>query len=328
MKLTLSFTLLLASSVIAQSSSETQTSSVEAASTPAATSSPAESSLPASNTRTGTRSSTNTGAAASSSTPSGQSNTQGTVNTVIPDGISQRCKTFLNKLNSDSEVASYIASLVSVTAGGSSNLVSTLDTLSKSGASDTLIRGYLTSFGDECKEELNGSSPNTDVKKLYDAFYIINPLRGAITSKDPSTQQYCLVKTTSNKARSVHGLSARQMVQQPDFASWKSSGMPFLRLNPSTDAAELCTPCTQKVLGVWATWQRRVIHACGISNSLVLGDEPELYAKVAEVCGDGFLSVVNSASSTGSSTSSGVALDIPGLQGLMSVMALGAWVVL
>jgi hypothetical protein len=126
----------------------------------------------------------------------------------IPSGISSACTTYLQNLNTNTQLASCTAPLLKATNAFSPNanstsqtqtkLVSTLDTLcAASGCSDTFVHSLLTNFYAACKADLTS---NTSLKDTYDILYIMNPLSNALCCKDGDT--YCVIKAAQTMSSS------------------------------------------------------------------------------------------------------------------------------
>ncbi|EJD05261.1 uncharacterized protein FOMMEDRAFT_27426 [Fomitiporia mediterranea MF3/22] len=129
--------------------------------------------------------------------------------TLIPTGISSGCSSFLQSLDSNSTLTSYVAPIVNATSAfspyanstnASSNAVNTvLGSLcaSSSTSDDSAIRTQLSSFYSSCTNELTGSSSNKDVIRIYDVLYAIVPMKKAVCSKDDSGN-YCVNQISSS----------------------------------------------------------------------------------------------------------------------------------
>lgn len=123
-------------------------------------------------------------------------------NTLIPSGISSSCTGFLASLNNNTQLQSCITPLINTTSSfsptaqtnlSSDDISKTLDTLCKSSTcQDGTIRSWLAEFYNSCNPELTSSTPNAQVRELYDILYVIQPLRSAVCSKNSANQDYCL----------------------------------------------------------------------------------------------------------------------------------------
>jgi len=248
-----------------------------------------------------------------------------TQNPLIPSDISDACKTYLAKLDSDPQILSCTKAFTTSTAnfGAGSNsgnasasaINSALNTLcpSLSACSESSIRGQLTDFYAACSNELT-SSPSTDVIRAYDVLYVLYPLSKAVCTKDDSGN-YCVLEvgSTSNVtgknrlassgstvSSSADGLwlplsskNSRRGEQQviiPNLEQFKSQNLVFLGIQPSLSTEELCKPCTRNVLNEYIQFTSSLPYAPGITNSPLMGGEADLYTAVQEKCGAPFLS--------------------------------------
>jgi len=132
-----------------------------------------------------------------------------TANPLIPTGISQGCSSFLDSLNSNSNLTACTSPIISATSAfgpganssdpSSSDVTSALNTLCSSSAfsncPDSTIGGQLSAFYSACSAELT-SSPNANVTRIYDTLYVLTPLRQAVCSKDDNGQ-YCVTQATN-----------------------------------------------------------------------------------------------------------------------------------
>jgi hypothetical protein len=122
---------------------------------------------------------------------------------LIPSGISSDCNATLTAFNTDASVSSCIQPLIDATASfsplstvklDSSDINYALASICKSGAgcSDTTVRQWISRVSSACSAELTGSSPNAQVRELYDLLYIVQPLKGAVCAIDSANQKYCV----------------------------------------------------------------------------------------------------------------------------------------
>lgn len=248
-------------------------------------------------------------------------------------------------------------------------LKSTLNTLcSQTGCSDKYIRTQLTSFGTACSAELDPSTGNKSVRDAYDILYIMQPFQDAICTKDDDGS-YCALKTPSKSsssssssddktgavvnavvdgtdadvvndaiedfyAKGVDSVSLRKRAQQtiytPDTEAYRESGVMYLYTLPSLSADSLCTPCTQKVLSAYASWEATVPYAAGLSNSPMLGGQGELWTETKKKCGDSFMNVVTSSVGTANSerVNSGTQVSVSGALAGVAAVAMGFFVAL
>ncbi|KAG8930400.1 hypothetical protein FRC01_002826 [Tulasnella sp. 417] len=215
-------------------------------------------------------------------------------------------------------------------------LVATLDKLcSATGCSDKLIRTQLTNFASACKAELDPSTGNASVRDAYDILYVMQPWQDSICLKDNGS--YCVLKAPSKSstsssssddktgavvnavvddgtdadlvndaveefyAKGVNSVSrkrAEQTVYSPDTETYRESGVMYLYTLPSLSAESLCTPCTQKMLSAYASWEATVPYAAGLANSPMLGGQSDLWDATKKKCGDSFMNVVTASVGT------------------------------
>ena len=149
---------------------------------------------------------------------------------LIPTGIAADCKTTLDAFNADSSVSSCIQPLIDATASfsplstvdlKSSDIDWSLTSICKSGAgcSDATIRQWISRVSSACGAELTGSSPNAQVRELYDLLYIVQPLKGAVCSIDSANQKYCV-----NQVRDAAAASASASGSASASASGSATG--------------------------------------------------------------------------------------------------------
>lgn len=187
--------------------------------------------------------------------------------------------------------------------------------------SDSTIRSQLTQFYSACSAELSGTSSNTDIIRLYDVLYAIVPFKAAACTKDDSGN-YCVTQISTGSSNSTTGsksvssttdtfellknnlveqsgstLTRRATVVQnvtaaliPNTTTFRTTGLPFLLLTPSTDSSKLCTACTRSVLLAYIDFEQDIPYAPGLSNSPILGGQTALYNGVTSVCGSSFMS--------------------------------------
>lgn len=119
---------------------------------------------------------------------------------LIPSGISSGCTTFLESLNSDSQLQSCVNPLITATSAFSpvsgkspstADLTSALKTVcSASGCDQSYVISKLNAFYSACRSEID--SGNEQVAGLYDGLYVFTPLKAAVCSVDSSSQAYCV----------------------------------------------------------------------------------------------------------------------------------------
>ncbi|WVR08993.1 hypothetical protein IAU60_006053 [Kwoniella sp. DSM 27419] len=134
----------------------------------------------------------------------------------IPSNITTSCSTFLNTLNTDGSLSTCVTPLINATASFSpdsqanyteDSINFTLAALCKkqAGCSDSTIRGWLADFYSQCYTELTSTTEyNSDVRKLYDILYVVNPLKGAVCSINSSNQEYCVNEIVANEKSGVN----------------------------------------------------------------------------------------------------------------------------
>jgi hypothetical protein len=146
----------------------------------------------------------------------------------------------------------------------------------------------LGQFQQACQTEL--TSKNNDVILTYDSLYLVGPFKSAVCQKDASGN-YCVADKSSNttKRASLDRRESSQEVFTPDASLFTSKNVAFLGLEPSLSASELCVPCTREVMNVYTSQLSDRPYAPGISNSLLFGGEPALYAAISQKCGASFL---------------------------------------
>ncbi|KAI0056866.1 hypothetical protein BV25DRAFT_1920610 [Artomyces pyxidatus] len=243
-------------------------------------------------------------------------------NPLIPTGISNGCSTFLESLNNDTSLAQCTQPLITASSqfGPSSNatgppsaaaISSALNTICATSSScpDTIIRTQLASFYAACQAELT-SSPNSDVLRTYDVLYALTPLKQAVCSKDDSGK-YCAtsLSTGSNTTARIANVGgadltktlfttvggtvkrdAAQVALIPNVTTYRQNNLVFLFLQPSLPSSELCVSCTRNIVTAYTTWETTVPYAPGLTNSPLLGGQPDLYNAITSTCGASFLS--------------------------------------
>lgn len=201
------------------------------------------------------------------------------------------------------------------------SITSALDSLcsTSNGCTESTIQGKLAEFYSACSVELT-SSPNADVVQMYDILYTLVPLKTAVCSKDDNGK-YCVTEShkPSNSSATPSGLSnaiasvntggltpaeilenlyspavlsrrAQSPAIQPNTTTIGGTNLPFLFLQPSLAAANLCTACTRNVLTSYIQFESDVPCALGIGSSPMLNGQSALYSAVQATCGKNFLS--------------------------------------
>ncbi|KAJ7607338.1 hypothetical protein FB45DRAFT_1011343 [Roridomyces roridus] len=194
-----------------------------------------------------------------------------------------------------------------------STITSTLDTICSSSITDacpqSLLTGKLADFKTACNTELV-TSPNTQVKTLYDTFYGLIPLKAVVCTKDDSGN-YCALQANSTSlagATVAEGVasvasSIRRGVTTtylPDSQGIANTNAMFLGQFASANKDELCVPCVRAVLTSWLTFESGTNYAPGLAQSVLIPGQSALYSGVVSTCGADFLQ--NVAQAAGGST--------------------------
>jgi len=240
-----------------------------------------------------------------------------TQNPLIPQGISSGCATYMAKLDSDPQILSCTKAFngaISTFGPGSnpSASSSSINTVlnsfcpNLSTCSESAIRSELTNFYANCPNELT-SSPNSDVIRAYDVLYSLYPFAKAVCTKGDDGS-YCVLKVASTLKTGKNLLASSdqsasdlwstvpkstrrdEQVIIPNLEKFKTGNIAFLGLQPSASQEQLCQTCTRNVLAPYIAWTSSIPHACGLSNSLMLGGQTNLYNAVQTTCGAPFLS--------------------------------------
>jgi len=240
----------------------------------------------------------------------------------IPTSASTQCQTYLTQLDADPDLAQCTSALTSATSGYGPNgnltsaskeqISSTLSTLCSSSltssCSQSLITGKLASFYAQCGPELT-SSPNEQVKTMYDSVYFLLPLLSAVCTKDNSGA-YCVpqanVSSSSNLSPAVK-VSRRDgsaTAYMPNATTIDQNNVLLLFLTSTLPKDELCTDCTAAVLKSYMTFEAGTNYAPGLAQSVLMSHQPVLYQSVVSTCGADFLSgAVKAAGSLGQGSS-------------------------
>ncbi|WWC91124.1 uncharacterized protein L201_006065 [Kwoniella dendrophila CBS 6074] len=83
-------------------------------------------------------------------------------------------------------------------------------------------------------------------------------------------------------------------VIKPNTATYKSTNLPFLFLQPSMASSALCTPCTREVLVAYVKWETQVPYALGLKQSPILGGQSDLWNAINSTCGVSFINAIKS----------------------------------
>jgi hypothetical protein len=65
---------------------------------------------------------------------------------------------------------------------------------------------------------------------------------------------------------------------------------------PSSSTSQLCTPCGKAILQAYVTWEASIPYAYGLSQSPILGGQPDLWQAVQSKCGASFISAITAES--------------------------------
>ncbi|KIO05811.1 hypothetical protein M404DRAFT_504481 [Pisolithus tinctorius Marx 270] len=249
---------------------------------------------------------------------------QSSSNPLIPQGISTSCTNYLTQLDSSNFTtctSPILSALAQYTPGGNastslSDINTALNNVCASsvtaGCPDNVISAQLSSFYAACTQELI-SSPNEDVKRIYDTMYALPPLRKAICAKDDSGK-YCAAELNTHASGSVdvvtQGSKPSSMGQYlyttqsgstvtrrdssealiPNVTTYEDTNLVFLFLEPSTDSTTFCVSCTRNILTPFITFESNTPYAPGINNSLIMAGQTALYNSIQSTCGTNFLS--------------------------------------
>jgi len=172
----------------------------------------------------------------------------------------------------------------------------------------SVIRNQLTDFYAACPNELT-SSPIADVTRVYEVLYVLDPMSKAICTKDDSGK-YCVLEVGSTLGTTGKNLlstsladlweslypknsrrgDGNEQVIIPNLQVFKDESLAFLGIKSSLATEELCQPCTRNVLNEYIQFTSSLPFAPGMSSSLLLGGETDLYTAVQTKCGAPFLS--------------------------------------
>ena len=165
---------------------------------------------------------------------------------------------------------------------------------------ESLFQGKLAEFYSQCPAELT-SNPNANVINIYTVLYMVLPMKEAICSKDDN-DNYCVLQQTSPNSQSnilsaiaIQGPSSLSVQRRataaitPNATAFRDTNLPFLFRQPSLNATELCTTCTRQIFNVYANFETVVYYAPGLSQSPMLGGQPDLYNAIQNQCGPNFL---------------------------------------
>jgi hypothetical protein len=173
------------------------------------------------------------------------------------------------------------------------------------------ISSALSSFAGACSAELTS---NAAVTLLYDALYVVSPMKTALCAQSDSGS-YCLLSSSNSSSSSSGSVAsaasdAQKYISTSDGTlngtTFSSTNLPFMFLQSSLSSAQ-CTTCTRNIMTAYINTMSNVPYAPGTSNSVLLSSQPTLYQAVTTTCGSNFLSGAVQAAGglgTGSSSSS------------------------
>jgi len=264
-----------------------------------------------------------------------QSAVTNNTNPLIPPGISDSCKSFLNALNGDATLASCLSPLTNITSifspgssmPSSSATISALTDLCSSqttnACSPSAIRQNLTQFYVACPAELTTTNSVPEIRIIYEALYTFLPLQTAVCSKDDSGN-YCAVGsgTSSREFNEDSSLEMSEILALlyfkndngalvrrgqpsilPNLTQIASNNLPFLFITPNLSASQLCVTCTRQVITAYINFESNLLFADGINNSILLSSQSALYSAVQSKCPSSFLNGAVAAGGLSGSTS-------------------------
>lgn len=256
-------------------------------------------------------------------------------NPLIPAGISDRCSTFLNGLNSNTQIAACTTAMNTGLAGfapgsaataSASEIASALETVCASDACQASnLSQQLTAFSSACAEDMN----NSEVVRMYDILYTLSPMKDAMCSKGDDGK-WCVMSSNTLAGASASDIQSSLYTQNgqtviPNTENFSKNNVPFLLLTPELDKDVLCKACTRNVLTAYINYESTVPYAPGLGKSQLLQSQTPLFNAVKEKCGDGFMdNQVKAAGGIGSNIiKSGAAAPSTNaaLSGLMAVAA-------
>lgn len=230
----------------------------------------------------------------------------------------------MNSLDSDPQILSFtkiFANAVTNFGVGSnpgnvstSAINSALSTLCSglSSCPQSVIRNQLTNFYAACSNELT-SSPNSDVIRAYDVLYALSPMAQAVCTK-ADDGSYCVVEVGSTTNATSKNLLSSSTGSSPANGLWESlnstsknsrrdeqvvipnlqmfgnASLAFLGIQSSLPTEQLCKSCSRNVLNAFIEFMSSIPYAPGITQSPLMGGEPDLYSAVQSKCGAAFLS--------------------------------------
>jgi len=114
----------------------------------------------------------------------------------------------------------------------------------------------------------------------------------------------------------------------PDTKTWRDTSLIYLFISPEYSAAQLCTPCTKAVLSAYVKFEAATPYAMGLTNSILLGDQLNLWNNLTAKCNTTFTGDILSSAGYNSNQDSGTQLGAASRAGVYasSVIALVAGV--
>jgi len=246
-------------------------------------------------------------------------------------------------MNADPDLAECTSALMTATSGfapGGENTSASKDTISSAlttvcststsnTCSPSLLSGKLASFYTACGPELT-SSPNDQVKTIYDTTYTLHPLLAAVCSKD-DTGSWCALQSNassaaSNLAPAIKAIARRDSVTayMPNATAINDNNVLFMFLTADLPKAALCTTCTRNILAAYILQESNINYAPGLPQSVLMSGQPKLYQGIVATCGADFIQgTVKAAGSLGQG-SSGSSGALPLRAGSVLAMLVGS----
>lgn len=113
-------------------------------------------------------------------------------------------------------------------------------------------------------------------------------------------------------------------VAMPNSTTFTSTNLPFLFLSSSMASDVLCSECTKTVMAQYIAFQMKIPFAQGLSNSLLLSGQSQLYKGIGAKCGDGFISDIQNQAGSVELDGGALSHTAAGLSGAL-VLTLGAF---
>jgi len=237
-------------------------------------------------------------------------------NSLIPASISTGCAAYLSNLNTNTQIQSCLSPITTalapfsptnnLTSCSSSTVNTALGSLcSSTTCSQSIFTSQLGAFYANCTAELT-SSPNSQVKLIYDAIYALVPFWEAMCSKDDNGD-YCATKLPNSSTSGLTSgsplyvstdLSRRDSnstnststpILVPNPTTFQDENIAFMLLQPSMPASDLCSSCSRSILTAYITFESVALYASGLRNSTLLAGQTDLYNNITSLCGPNFL---------------------------------------